>query len=137
MEPTFKNGDKILIFKYAYRFSEPQRGDIVLVKAEDKVFVKRIIALPGEKIEIADGKVKINDEILYESYVKEIHTYGDQRVFLQDKQYFVLGDNREPNKSIDSRELGPITRKNILGKVIATFSPEFKLLKKQLFKLGS
>jgi len=98
--------------------------------------VKRIVGLPGEQIEIKDGKISINAKILYESYIKEIHTYGDQRVFLSDNQYYVLGDNREPNQSIDSRILGPISKKSILGKVVANFTPSFKLLKPQLYRLG-
>lgn len=136
MEPTLKDGDKILVYKWAYQFKKPQRGDLILLKAEDKIWVKRIVGLPGETIEIKDGKVNINEKTLIESYVKEIHTYGDQRVVLLDNQYYVLGDNREPNQSIDSRIMGPITGKNILGKVIATFSPKFKFLNKQLFQLN-
>lgn len=135
MEPTLVNGNNILISKLAYSFGKPERGDLILLKAEDKTWVKRIVGLPGEQVEVKDGSVKINDKILLESYIKEIHTYGDQRVILTDNQYYVLGDNREPNQSTDSRILGPITRKNILGKVIATLSPKLKFLSKQLYQL--
>jgi len=136
MEPTLKDGEKILTNKLAYLFSKPQRGDLVLVNAEEKTWVKRIVGLPGEQIEIKDGSIKINDKVLYESYIKEIHTYGDQRVFLDKGQFYVLGDNREPNQSTDSRILGPVSSKNILGKVIALISPNFKLLGKQNYQLG-
>lgn len=136
MEPTFKDGDKILVFKSAYLFGKPQRGDLILLRADNKTWVKRIVALPGEQIEIKDGKVSINGKVLQESYIKEIHTYGDQRVFLADDQYYVLGDNREPNQSIDSRILGPIIKKAVLGKVIANLTPNFRFLKPQLYKLG-
>ncbi len=93
--------------------------------------------MPGEKVEIKGGKIKIDEKELYESYLKEIHTYGDQRVFLDENQYYILGDNREPNQSVDSRILGPITKKSILGKVIAILSPEFKFIRRQAFQLGT
>lgn len=135
MEPTLKDGEQILVFKFAYNFSKTERGDLILVKAEDKTWVKRIVGLPREQIEIKDGKIKINDKVLLESYIKEIHTYGDQRVILGENQFYVLGDNREPNQSIDSRIFGPISKKSILGKVIARISPNFKFLKKQAYQL--
>ena len=137
MEPSLEDGNKILIFKTAYFFSEIERGDIVLANVENKTIVKRIVALPGEKVEIKGGKIKIDEKELYESYLKEIHTYGDQRVFLDENQYYILGDNREPNQSVDSRILGPITKKSILGKVIAILSPEFKFIRRQAFQLGT
>lgn len=136
MEPTLKDGDKILVFKFAYSFGNPKRGNLILLKADNKTWVKRIIALPGEQIEIKDGKVSIDNKVLQESYIKEIHTYGDQRVFLADNQYYVLGDNREPNQSIDSRIFGPISKKAVLGKAVINFTPNFKILKPQLYKLG-
>lgn len=135
MEPTLKDGDKIIVFKVAYLSGEPQRGDIILLKAEDKIWVKRIVGLPEEKIEIKDGEIKINDKILYESYLKEIHTYGDQRVFLGKEQFFVLGDNRAPNESVDSRIFGPISKKSVLGKAIGIYSPKLKIFKPPLYKI--
>ena len=135
MEPTLKDGEKILVFKLAYNFSKLGRGDLILLKADNKIWVKRIVGLPGEQVEIKDGKVKINGKVLLESYVKEIHTYGDQRVILVENQFYVLGDNREPNQSIDSRIFGPISKKSILGKVVARFSPNFKFFKKQTYQL--
>lgn len=136
MEPSLKDGDKILVFKTAYLFSKPERGNLILANLDNKTMVKRIVGLPGETIEVKDGKIKINDKILYESYIKEIQTYGDQRVILLDNQYYLLGDNREPNQSTDSRIYGPISKKNIRGKVIANFSPNFKILKNQLYQFA-
>lgn len=136
MEPTLNDGEKILVNKLAYLFSKPQRGDLVLVNAEGKTWVKRIVGLPDEQIEIKDGGIKINNKILYESYIKEIHTYGDQRTFLAPGQFYVLGDNREPNQSVDSRILGPVSLKNILGKVVVQMSPNFKFLRKVNYQFG-
>lgn len=133
MDPTLKSGDKILVFTKAYILEKPKRGDLILLEAENKEWVKRIVGLPGELIEISDSKVKINNKPIFESYINSLHTYGNQRFFLDNDQYYVLGDNRQPNESIDSRILGPISKESIKGKVIGVYSPNFKLLKKQIY----
>jgi len=125
MEPTLNNNEKILVFKKAYLFSKPQRGDIVLISLDNQIFVKRIIATGGQLIEIKDGKVSLNGENLNEPYSKNSYTFGNQSIVLAEDYYYVLGDNREPNESIDSRIFGPINKDNILGKVIYNISDNF------------
>ena len=127
MEPSFYDGDYLLIDELSYRFKDPQRGDVIVFKTPDKPntdYFKRIIGLPGEEIEIKSGKVYINKQALPEPYLKSstvTYTYpgcfiqeGQKITILQDK-YFVLGDNRE--QSIDSREFGLISKENIIGKL--------------------
>ena len=123
MEPNFHNYQYLLIDEVTYRFSEPQRGDVVVLRIpiEKEALIKRIIGLPGETIQISHEIVTIynadypNGMILDESYLGfGIHTDRDQRVTLGANQYFVLGDNRPV--SLDSRYFGPINRNQIIGR---------------------
>jgi signal peptidase I len=149
MEPTLHGtpnqweADKIIVDKLSYKFAKPQRGDIVVFsptkelqdeKYED-AFIKRIIGLPGEKIELRDGKVYINNKQLTESkYISsalitstEVCTSGPQPPFLAQPQtipsgsYLVLGDNR--GSSYDGRCWGLVPRENIIGRAVVRFWP--------------
>ncbi len=114
MSPTYNNGDYLLINKFDKSF---ERGDIVVFrypKDPSKFFIKRIIGLPSEKVDIQGGKVIINGQVLNESYYNG-ETLPDSSLTLEQYQYFVLGDNRM--KSSDSRILGPITKSSIQGKI--------------------
>lgn len=114
MSPTYNNGDYLLINKFSKDFS---RSDVVVFRYEKQpgtLFIKRIIGLPSEKVEIRGGKVFINGQVLNETYYNR-ETTGDASVTLGQDQYFVLGDNR--NKSFDSRSFGPITKSSVEGKV--------------------
>ena len=114
MSPTYNNGDYLLINKFSKDFS---RGDIVVFRYEAQpgtFFIKRIIGLPGEKVEIQNGKVFINGQVLNESYYSG-ETAGNTSVTVGQDQYFVLGDNR--SKIFDSRSFGPISKSSIEGKV--------------------
>lgn len=114
MSPAYNNNDYLLINKFSEDFS---RGDVIVFQYEKQpgaFLIKRIIGLPGEKVEIKNGKVFINDRALNESYYSG-ETAGDTSVTLTQDQYFVLGDNR--TKSLDSRIFGPITKSSIEGKV--------------------
>jgi signal peptidase I len=123
MEPVLKNGWSYRLNKTAYWFSNPQRGDIIVAHPSNKSIgsvAKRIIGLPGEKIQIKDGKVYINDVQLAENYTDEyIKDSGcaEVPIILGKEDYFVLGDNSD--KSFDSRyeDFGLIHRKNITGKI--------------------
>jgi signal peptidase I len=123
MEPNFENSDYLIIDEISYRFSNPQRGEVVVFKYPQNPsqrYIKRIIGLPGETIEIEDSKVIIykdnQAEILDESsYLSVSETPGDIRVSLGESEYFVLGDNRAV--SSDSRKWGPLPMENIVGKV--------------------
>jgi len=124
MEPNFENGDYLIIDELSYRFSEPQRGDVVVFKYPhnpSQRYIKRIIGLPGEKVEVRAGSVIIYSEdgswVLDEKeYLPQgLNTPGEVSVFLDENEYFVLGDNRP--LSSDSRSWGSLTREDIVGKV--------------------
>jgi len=124
MEPNFENGDYLIVDEISYRFQEPMKGEVVVFKYPNdpsQRYIKRIIGLPGETIEIENGKVIIFNEngsqILNElNYLPPgLQTIGDIRVSLDKDEYFVLGDNRA--SSSDSRRWGPLPRENIIGRV--------------------
>ena len=128
MEPTFNNGDQLIVEKFSYYFNEPERYDIIVFPfSENSSYIKRIIGLPGEIIQIKNGQVYLNGEILDENYGKEdrIEDPGlaDEEIVLAEDEYFVLGDNR--NASVDSRkeEVGLIKRSQIEGKAWVRFYP--------------
>ena len=126
MEPTLNNKDNLMVDKLSYRFHDPERFDIIVLKpfaSEPKTFyIKRIIGMPGETIRIdEEGNIYINGEILEEHYGKEViqpYTRGRaaERVTLGENEYVVMGDNR--NNSGDSRSpaIGNIHRDQILGR---------------------
>jgi signal peptidase I len=133
MMPNFPDSEFLLTEKVSYYLHEPARGDVVVLIPPASVsttdeFIKRVIALPGEKISIQDGRVHINDNLLAESYLKEDVVTGggpfltDGRSYvIPDGQYFVMGDNR-PNSS-DSRYWGPITKKEMTGRAWIIYWP--------------
>lgn len=130
METTLQEGDKIVINKLAYRFSKPKRFDVIVFKQSGKehsyYYIKRIIGLPGETVQIKDGVVYINDEPIKEkSAVDVIKNPGlsVEPILLEDKEYFVLGDNR--NLSEDSRfaNIGNVVFDDIIGKAWIRLKP--------------
>lgn len=131
MVPTFHSGDYLITEKVTYRFSEPKRGDIIVLKNprdESEDFIKRIIALPGDTIRIENNSVFINNKQLKESYLPA-NTPTPFGPFLTEgttikagpNQYFVLGDNR--TRSSDSREWGSITKEEIVGRALFRYWP--------------
>ena len=134
MENTVMTKDRIFAFRLAYLFEDPQRGDIVVFPFPDdeKVnYLKRIIGLPGDTVEIKDGKVYINNskKPLKEDYLKETPTgsFGPYKV--PEDSYFMMGDNR--NISEDSRYWNNpyVKKEKILGKAILRYYPSIKSLK--------
>ena len=122
MENTLSDGDNLIVDKITYRFSDPKRYDIVVFPyqyEEDTYYIKRIIGLPGETVQVGGGKVYINGEVLDEHYGnEEMLNPGivEEPVTLGEDEYFVLGDNR--NHSQDSRDpsVGAVHRKDLLGR---------------------
>ena len=131
MEPTFYEGQRLLINKVVYHFHEPERGDIIVFHPphnQKTDFIKRIIALPGEYVEIKDGTVYIhkeNDEgnvlVLDEPYIKELPSRPFKGDTVPKDEYFVLGDNR--NNSNDSRNDWTVKREDIIGKAWLSIWP--------------
>ena len=140
MEPTLSNNDQLILDKISYRFSEPQRFDIIVFPfqyAEKTFYVKRIIGLPGETVQIdLQGNIYINGQILNEDYGKETINFAGlavEPITLGDDEYFVMGDNR--NNSSDSWDpsVGNIRHSNIIGKAWVRIWPlnKFGVLKHQ------
>jgi len=123
MQPSYYENEYLIIDELTYRFRDPERGETVVFHPpgnENLYYIKRVIGLPGETVEVRDGKMVIfNDEYpngitLHETYLIE-ETEGAQRVQLGQDEYFLMGDNRD--ESLDSRKIGPIPFKNITGRV--------------------
>ncbi len=130
MLPTLQINDRLIVDKLSYRwFSTPQRGDIVVFSPTSTLekqnfhdaFIKRVIGLPGDKVEVKGGRVFVNDQALRENYIEEDPQYqwGPQTV--PSGSYLVLGDNR--NNSYDSHYWGFVPREKIIGRAVVRFWP--------------
>jgi signal peptidase I len=126
MEPNFNNGEYLLIDELSYHFRPPERGEVIVFKPPISTYqnyIKRIIALPNEEIDFKESSGFVvknqkspNGEILEEGYLTpETPTRGEKDIKLEDKNYFVMGDNR--TQSSDSRVFGPVFKGNITGRV--------------------
>lgn len=122
MNPTLHENENLITDKITYRFKEPKRFDIIVFPYKDntsKLLIKRIIGMPGETVQIKNGRVYINDHELNENYGNAIMNDGgvaDNAIILGEDEYFVLGDNR--NNSQDSRfaSVGNVHRSDIIGR---------------------
>ena len=146
MENTIMTGDRIFGFRMAYglnfdffgkhisyKTKDPERFDIIIFKFPDdesQLFIKRVIGLPGETVQVKDGQVYINGKVYEENGAYQDMTDGglaNSAITLESGEYFVLGDNR--NNSEDSRfsDIGNINKKYIVGKIWFTVSPKNKI----------
>lgn len=124
MEPVLKDDQTVLVDKLAYRLGEPERFDVIVFRdrrEEGRYYMKRIVGLPGETVQIADGRVTIDGVLLEEpSEREEIRDArrASEPVVLGQAEYFVLGDNR--NGSSDSRDsdIGNVSAEQIIGRVV-------------------
>jgi signal peptidase I len=136
MLPNFHEGDYLIADQLSYLVRDPQRGEVIILRnssASSQRYIKRIIGLPGERIEIKQGNITIyreeEKEILEESgyLALSVFTPGTFNIELSESQYFVMGDNRP--FSVDSRRWGPIEEKDIIGRVLLRAWPLTDLAK--------
>lgn len=123
MEPSFHDSEYLVVDKLSYRFSSPSRGDVIVFhRSVDELYIKRIVGLPGERVDIIDGHIWINGTPLEEdpemSIVPNIKSYS--RVVPEDS-YFVMGDNRL--NSSGSHSFGPVAESMIIGRVWIRYWP--------------
>lgn len=126
MEPTLRNRDYLFLSRQAYHVGEPKRGQIVVFPVgEDQLYIKRVVALPGETVAVHDGRVFVNGKEQDQSFTKEGTTIdginGKNSITVPKGQLFVMGDNR--NHSEDSRFIGCINIKDVTGVVIVRLWP--------------
>ncbi|MGG6297135.1 signal peptidase I [Leptolyngbya sp. AN02str] len=137
MVPTLEVNDRLIVEKISYHLNPPKRGDIVVFSPTDRLkadnpslkdaFIKRVIGLPGEKVQVTNGLVYINDVPIEENYIPSEaapdYEWGPEVV--PDNEYLVLGDNR--NNSYDSHFWGYVPRGNIIGRAVVRFWPPERL----------
>jgi len=129
MEPTLQINDRLIIDKVGYRFGDPERGDIVVFDPTDTLlqqnfrdaFIKRVIGLPGETVEVKGGRVFVNGRPLEEDYIAAKPDYQWGPEVVPEAAYLVLGDNR--NSSYDSHYWGFVPRDRIIGRAVVRFWP--------------
>ena len=137
MEDTLLVGDRVLVDRISWRFSEPDRGDIVVFHSPvpGPVLIKRIIGMPGDTVSLRDGAVYVNGQRLSEPYVRRVNGQPEptdpfdnglpwslqQPFTIPAGSYFMMGDNR--TASGDSREFGPVARGQLVGKAFARYWP--------------
>jgi signal peptidase I len=129
MLPTLQINDRLIIDKVGYLFKSPQRGDIVVFAPTPELekqkytdaFIKRVIGLPGETVEVRNEQVLINNQPLKEDYLNKKPQYQFGPVKVAEGEYLVLGDNR--NNSYDSHYWGSVPREKIIGRAVVRFWP--------------
>lgn len=136
MENNFIENDYVIVSRQSYKlFTDFKRGDVIVFesdlktdKGKDKNLIKRVIGLPGDTIEIVDGSVYLNGEVLDEPYIKAQYMSGNlERITVEEGRLFVMGDNREV--SLDSREIGTISEDSVVGRVVLRMFPIKKFRK--------
>ena len=139
MENTLHPGYAVLVNRLAYRFSLPERGDIIVFDPpfqSPEPYIKRVIGLPGDEISIRDGTVYVNNTAIPEPYIRE-RPVARGTWLVPEETVFVMGDNR--NNSSDSRSWGPVPDENIIGRAIFVYWPldEMGSLTSSAFAAGS
>jgi signal peptidase I len=123
MEPTLHSGEFVIVNKLSYKFSEPMIGDVIVFhfpRDPEQEYIKRVIGLPGERVEIRDGDVYVNDRPIEEDYIAADPAY-DIISEVPEDSLFVLGDNR--NNSSDSHNWGPVPLDFVVGKAVFVYWP--------------
>ncbi len=124
MEPTLYFGQEVLINRFIYKIVSPKRGDVIAFlpngNTNSHYYLKRVIALPGERVQITGGNVYINGELLAEDESYDIMAdpgIAETEILLAGDEYFVLGDNRNASEDSRSGNIGPVKRETITGEV--------------------
>ena len=136
MIPTLQIDDRLVVEKISYRFNKPERGDIIVFRAPQKAldaaqvqgkaaYIKRVIGLPGETVEVKDGKVFIDGKALQENYIQAPPTYTLAPEVVPADEYLVLGDNR--NSSSDGHVWGFLPGDSIIGRAAVRFWPPSRI----------
>ena len=128
MSPTIKSGEKHLVNRIIYQIKGPSRYDVIVFKSDDKngnYYVKRVIGLPGEKVQIKNGRIYVNGKKTKSYSNQKILSAGlaSEEITLKSKQYFVVGDNYNNSEDSRSASVGNIKRANIIGKVGMKYWP--------------
>ncbi len=123
MEPTLHNNQRVIMEKVSYHFHGPRRGDVVIVSipGQDEPLIKRVVALPGETVEVREGHVFINGDPLEEPWAVHMGGPSMPPTYIPPLHVFVLGDNR--GHSNDSRSFGPVMVDQIIGRAWVTYWP--------------
>jgi len=124
MEPNFHDGQFLIVNKLVYALHSPERGDVIVFippNSTTRDFIKRVIGLPGDRVEIVNGRVFVNGAPLDEPYPLNPGSYSAGAVTVPADEYFVLGDNR--NNSSDSHSWGSVPAKSIIGKAWVSYWP--------------
>ncbi|EGS29966.1 MAG: signal peptidase I [Peptoniphilus sp. oral taxon 375] len=127
MEATLHQNDHVISLVFPLFYKDPEPGQIVIIQSpfEKKKYVKRLIGLPGDRIQILNGRVYVNEKEIDEPYIQGTETLVDNENTwtLGPDDYFVMGDNRLPGESMDSRAFGPVHKKAIKGIVVFRYFP--------------
>jgi len=126
MLPNIEDGDWIIVDKAVFHFVDPERGEVIVFQPPDEVqseypFIKRVIGMPGETVEVHDDSVFIDGVALDESYIRDVPRYEMAATVIPEAEYFVLGDNR--NSANDSHNGWTVPRENVIGKAKLTYWP--------------
>jgi signal peptidase I len=129
MNPTFYEGDRVIISKISYHFSTPKMGDIIVFTPpnQKQPYIKRVIGIGGDTVAIEDGKLYVNGKIIEEPYIKEEMMQDFEETHEPEGTVFVMGDNRNYSKDSRSPSVGFIPVENIWGKVKLRYWPLSKI----------
>lgn len=133
MRPTLQHEERLVVNKFIYRVRNPERGEIIIFRYPrdpSRDFIKRVIAVGGDTVEIKDGRVYVNDEIIREDYIAEKTRTEYPKVTVPEGTLFVCGDNRQNSLDSRSSDVGFLPLENVKGKASVIFWPfeEFKVL---------
>lgn len=124
MEPSFYHNNYVIVSRLSYSFGEIERGDVIVFpfpRNPEEDYIKRVVGLPGDTVEVVDGVVYVNETEIIEPYILASPTRELSPRVVSDGMVFVMGDNR--NNSSDSREWGPLAVEDILGKAVFVYWP--------------